>query len=99
VDDYDHNQIIVYNITTGGKEHIYGYNKEPSTIEWSPDKTLMAYQKDGNIEIKNTSTGKIVQRLPLPVYELKRGIPGYECTLVFCATAIFVVLRHKRRKK
>jgi hypothetical protein len=97
VDDFDHTQIIVYNITTGGKEHIYGYDIEPHPIEWSPDKTLMAYQKDGNIEIKNTSTGKIVQRLSLPRYELKRSIPGYECVLMFCAIAVFVVLRHKRR--
>jgi WD40 repeat protein len=98
VSDYDHKQIVVYNITTGEKEHTYGYDKEPSTIEWSPDMTLMAYQKDGTIEIKNTSTGKIVQRFPVPVYELKRSIPGFECVLMFCAIAILMVLRHKRKK-
>jgi len=98
VDDYDHKQIIVYNITTGQKEHIYGYDYLNNNVVWSYAKTLLAYQKQGDIVIINASTGRIVRNIPLPVYELKRAIPGYECILMFCAIAVFVVLQHKRRK-
>jgi hypothetical protein len=97
INDFDHKQIIVYNFT-GEKEHIYGYDSLNNNVVWSNDKTLMAYQKQGEIEIINTSTGKIVRGLPLPIYELKRSIPGFEGILVFCAIAFFVVLRHKRQK-
>ncbi len=98
--DNDHHQIIVYNITTGEKEHVYSYDAAPSTAEWSPDKSLVGTSVSGGIiEIRNTSTGTIVQRLPLPVFELKRAIPDFETTLVFCAIALFVVLRLKKRTK
>ena len=97
--DDDHDQIIIYNIATGETEHIFRFDKNLGAAALSPDKNLIAAVSDGIIEVKNTSTGITVQRLILPFYEMKRIIPGFESVFVFCAVALFVILRYKRRKK
>jgi hypothetical protein len=99
VSDYELKQTIVYDITTGKKEHSYGYYSFNNLIEWSHDKTLMAYQNNANIEIQNTSTGNVIMRLPVPVYELKRLLPGFEIILVFCAIAALTSLHFRRERK
>ena len=68
---------------------------EYGDFDISSDNKIIAIYDCGKLEIKNISSGKLINRLNLPEYELVRGIPGFEFLFFIIALFIIYSLRGK----
>jgi hypothetical protein len=95
--DSKKSQLIFYNLT--GVETAINTNQNFRNFDLSYDESIMAIGAKGTIEIRNATTGLLINTLKTPVYEIERPIPGFEIIIVFGAIASVLILIRFRRKK
>lgn len=66
-------------------------------FDLSYDESIMAIGAKGIIEIRNATTGSLINTLKTPVYEIKRPIPGFEIIILIGAIALVIFWKRKRR--
>jgi hypothetical protein len=64
-------------------------------FEISSDKTTIAYSNSKIVEIRNISTGKLINTLYFPIYEIERATPGFELFIFIIAIFFTFLYRHK----
>jgi hypothetical protein len=95
--DYEKSKLISYNLT--GLETVINMNQNfLNNFDLSYDGTLMALGSNGIIKIINVMTGKTINTLQTPQYEIIRPIPGFELILLIIAMALILIWKRKRMK-
>jgi len=96
--DSKKSQLIFYNLT--GVETVVNTNQNfLQNFDLSYDESIMAIGSKGIIEVRNATTGLLINTLKTPVYEIERPIPGFEIIIVLGAIASILVFIRLRRKK
>lgn len=66
-------------------------------FDLSYDESIVAIGSKGIIEIRNATTGSLINTLKTPVYEIKRSIPGFEIIIIIGAIALVIFWKRRRR--
>lgn len=96
----------LYILYDGGKDKLLFYNssvlmkeykiKDLEEFDLSYDRSIMAWgYKNGIVEIRNASSGKLIRTIKTPIYEIVKPTPGFEIVAVL--VAIVFVLFWKRK--
>jgi hypothetical protein len=88
-------QLIVYNLTS--IVTILNVQQKYFSFSLSYDESIMCIGDKGVIEIRNSTTGRLLNSLRTPVYEIKRSIPGFEIVILIGAMALVIFWKRKRR--
>ena len=88
--------IHVYNLS--GPERVFRVSMSPSSLDATPDGRIVAIGYfDGKVDIIDMETGETIFNIKMPLYVMKRGVPGFITYLALIALVIVVAIRKLRK--
>jgi len=88
--------IHVYNLS--GPERVFRVNETISSFDATPDGRIVAIGYfDGKVDIIDMETGETIFNIKMPLYVMKRGVPGFITYLALIALVIVVAIRKLRK--
>ncbi len=91
--DYHTSKLLIYNLTGLQTQ----FNMGSRIFDISYDGTKMALGSDA-VQIRNATTGELINTLQPPQYELIRPIPGFEFVALLCAISLILFVRCRKKK-